>query len=67
MTMVPYRIDLHGEDGVVIDVRQIFCAHDDEAIDRAGWIDHPYAMKLWQDERLVADFPPWKPEGSKAF
>jgi hypothetical protein len=24
-------------------------------------------MKLWQDERLVADFPPWKPEGSKAF
>jgi hypothetical protein len=65
--MVPYRIDLHDKDGAVIEVRRMLCAHDDEAIDRTGWIDHPHAMKLWQGDRLVAHFPPWEPQGSKAF
>ena len=31
---------------------------DDEAIDPAGFLDHPHALEVWDGERLVARFPP---------
>jgi hypothetical protein len=55
--MAPYTIDLHDEDGALCEVRSQVFAHDDDAIDHAGGIDHPHEIKVWQGERLVADFP----------
>ena len=65
--MAPYRIELHDEYDAIVGERHMLCAHDDEAIDRAGWIEHQHAMRLWQGDRLVAHFPPWLPEGSRVL
>ncbi len=39
------------------------CAHDDEAIDRAGELEHPLEIDIWQQDRHVARFPAW-PQGA---
>ncbi len=36
---------------------------DDEAIDAAGFLDHPHAIEVWQGDRLVATFPPERRPG----
>ncbi|MGH7024930.1 MAG: hypothetical protein ACREEB_15255 [Caulobacteraceae bacterium] len=56
--MARYRIVLHDLDGAVAEERVVDCADDDEAIDHAGWIDHPHAIGVWEGERSVARFPP---------
>jgi len=56
--MAPYTIDLHAPDGSVGERRTIWFIHDDEAIDHAGQIDHPHAIRVWQGGRMVAHFPP---------
>jgi len=56
--MAPYRIVLLSPDDAVHEERMIECAHDDEAIDHTGWLDHPHAIDLWQEDRHVARFPP---------
>jgi len=56
--MAPYTIDLHDADGSRREARTHTFAHDDEAIDHAGAIDHPHEIKVWRGERLVAHFPP---------
>jgi hypothetical protein len=55
--MAPYRIELHDQAGAVVAEQNRLFEHDDAAIDHAGRIDHPHAMKVWQGERLVAHFP----------
>lgn len=60
--MAPYRIVLLSPDETAREERIIECAHDDEAIDKAGWLDHPHAIDVWQQDRHVARFPPsWRP------
>ncbi len=67
--MAPYRILLWSPDDATHEERMIECAHADEAIDRTGWLDHPHAIDLWQEDRHVARFPPslrpgpWTPGG----
>jgi hypothetical protein len=62
--MAPYRVVLLTPEEALAEERLIECAHDDEAIDQAGRIDHPHAIDLWQHDRHVARFPPWPtPEG----
>ena len=56
--MAPYRIELHDGEGSVKTERRALFEQDDDAIDYAGEIGHPYAMEVWQGERLVAHFPP---------
>lgn len=53
-----YRIELRDKAGGVVDVRTRPFAIDDDAIDYAGGLDHPQGMKIWDGERLVAEFPP---------
>lgn len=60
--MAPYRIVLLTPDEAVREERLIECAHDDEAIEYTGWIDHPHAIDLWQQDRHVVRFPPWPPQ-----
>lgn len=57
--MAPYRVSLLTEDGSPHEERVIDCEHDDEAIDRAGEIQHPHEIDVWQGNRHVARFPPW--------
>ena len=57
--MAPYRVNLLAPDGSVHEARVIVCAHDDEAIDRVGEIDHPHEIDIWQGDRHVARFPTW--------
>jgi len=59
--VAPYRIVLLAPNGDVKDERMIEAAHDDAAIDHTGWLDHPHAIDVWQDDRHVARFPPWSP------
>jgi hypothetical protein len=56
--MAPYVIALHDADGAVIETRTRNFEKDDDAIDHAGRIGHALEMKVWQGERLVAQFPP---------
>jgi hypothetical protein len=55
--MAPYTIDLHDAEGAIRETRSQMFAHDDDAIDHAGRIEHPHEMRVWQGERLVAHFP----------
>jgi hypothetical protein len=59
--MAPYRIDLLTSDGDLQGSKHLECAHDDEAIDHAGALNHPHEMIVWQGERRVAHFPPAPP------
>ena len=59
--MSPYRIELHDADGAIVAERTELFEHDDAAIDHAGRIDHLDALKVWQDDRLVAHFPTLRP------
>ncbi len=61
--MAAYRIDLHDERGAVVHQHHQSFDHDDAAIDHAGRMAHPHALKVWQGDRLVAHFPPpgWRP------
>jgi hypothetical protein len=59
--VAPYRIVLLSPDDTAYEERMIECAHDDEAIDRTGRLDHPHAIDVWQQDRHVARFPPWRP------
>jgi hypothetical protein len=61
--VAPYRIHLLGKDGSIAGEHVVECWDDDQAIDLAGKSDHPHEMLVWQDDRLVARFPPWKPPG----
>jgi hypothetical protein len=56
--MSAYRIELRDETSRVCEVCTHPFALDDDAIDYAGGIDHPYGMTVWDGDRLVADFPP---------
>jgi len=56
--MAPYNIDLHDADGALQERRRQWFPDDDAAIDYAGAIEHPHALKVWQAGRLVAHFPP---------
>jgi hypothetical protein len=55
--MSAYRIELRDRTRRVFEV----CTHaftvDDEAIDYAGGIDHPFEVTVWSGDRLVANFP----------
>ena len=56
--MAPYRIVLLSPDETANEERTIECAHDDEAIDAAGWLDHPHAIEVWQQARRPRrDYP----------
>ena len=33
---------------------------DDEVIDQVGFLDHPHAIEIWDQDRKVAIFPPAK-------
>jgi hypothetical protein len=55
--VAPYTIDLYDERGNLRERRTLYLAHDDAAIDRAGWLDHPHEINVWQGDRLVAQFP----------
>lgn len=59
--MEPYRIVLLSPGEAVHEERMIECAHDDDAIDFAGQLDHPHAIDIWQHDRHVARFSPWSP------
>lgn len=59
--MALYRIELHDKSGGVREIRAQAFAHDDDAIDCAGAIAHPYEIEVWQDNRCVARFPPEPP------
>ena len=61
--MPAYKIKLLGDDGSLRREEEVECAHDDEAIDRTGEIDYPEAITVWQGDRLVARFPPWRQTG----
>jgi hypothetical protein len=56
--MLPYRIKLLSADGVVQEQWTIDYPNDDEAIDEAGRISHPHKIQVFQQRRLVAEFPP---------
>jgi hypothetical protein len=55
--MSPYRVSLLGPDGSIDSEAIIECAHDDEAIERVGDIDHAHEMVVRQGERYVTKFP----------
>jgi hypothetical protein len=55
--VAPYTINLHDECGDLRARRTLHLAHDDAAIDRAGRLDHPHEINVWQGDRLVAHFP----------
>jgi hypothetical protein len=56
-----YAIEMQDEQGATREVRKLAFAGDDDAIDFAGWIDHPGEIAVWQGSRLVARFPPLRP------
>jgi hypothetical protein len=56
--MFRYQFQLLDGDGVAAAEHAGLFRNDDAAIDHAGWIDHPHALKVWRSGRLVADFPP---------
>ncbi len=58
--MTSYRVSLLAADGSVHREQMIDCASDDEAIDRVGEFDYPHVIDLWQGNRHVARFPPWR-------
>ena len=64
--MAPYTISYLGPDGDVLDRQVTWFDHDDHAIDTVGRGDHPHAILIHQDERLVADFPPLRPHRREA-
>ena len=55
--MESYRVCLFAADQSEPDQRIVAFPNDDAAIDHVGGLDHPYAMEVWQDQRLVARFP----------
>lgn len=61
LKVAPYRIVLLSPDDAPREERMIECEHDDVAIDQVGWVDHPHAIDLWQQDRHVVRFPPWPP------
>ena len=58
--MAPYRVRLYDENGGVETEYVVDFAHDDDAIDRVGDSEHPHAMDIWEGDRHVARFPPWR-------
>lgn len=56
--MAPYTIELLAENETVKETRTAWHEHDDAAIDWAGALSHPQAIKISQGERHVATFPP---------
>ena len=58
--MARYRIELIAPDGSIHRRDAMDCAHDDDAIDRVGKLDYPHEIDVWEGERLVARFPPWR-------
>ena len=58
--MARYNVNLLAPDGSLESQQTIDCAHDDEAIDRVGELDYPYEIDVWEGERHVARFPPWR-------
>ena len=62
--MALYHIDLHDSADGLQERRTHRFADDDAAIDHAGEIDHPHAIRVWRRGQLVAHFPP---AGFRAF
>lgn len=60
--MAPYRVSYLGPAGDVVDRRVEWFENDDHAIDAVGNGDHPHAMVVHQADRLVAEFPPLRPQ-----
>jgi hypothetical protein len=58
-SMSLYRISLLDQQDLPQAEQIIDFEHDDDAIDHAGSIDHPYAIDVWQADRHVVLFPPW--------
>lgn len=56
--MFRYQFQLLDDRGAVASEHAGLFARDDDAIDHAGWLDHPLALRIWRSGRLVADFPP---------
>lgn len=52
-----YRLCLMAMDGSLHEERELHCAHDEAAIDQAGWVDHLHEIRVLEGERLVACFP----------
>jgi hypothetical protein len=59
--MSPYRITLHDHNDQVVREQVRMFEDDDAAIDHAGRIEHPQAIKVWQGLRLVGHFKPDTP------
>ncbi|MGA0604046.1 hypothetical protein ACO2Q3_25300 [Caulobacter sp. KR2-114] len=56
--MARYCIRLMDKAGALQEERLRDFESDDDAIDCAGAVDHPYAIEVWQAQRHVAAFPP---------
>jgi hypothetical protein len=56
--MFAYWFQLFDIQGAVASEHAGLFSSDDAAIEHAGWIDHPHALKVWRSGRSVADFPP---------
>jgi hypothetical protein len=48
---------LLSADGAIQELRIVYYAHDDQAIDQTGLINHPHKILLHQGDRLVGEFP----------
>jgi hypothetical protein len=56
--MVMYRLCLLAdEQSHKQEIMEFECLSDDEAMDRAGEIEHSFQKELWSDDRLVGSFP----------
>ena len=55
--MTLYRIRLLSPEGATEQQWTAEYRNDDEAIDQAGRLCHPYKIQLLQQERLVGEFP----------
>ena len=53
----PYRVTLLSADGAIQELRIVYYAHDDQATDQTGLINHPHKILLHQGDKLVGEFP----------
>jgi hypothetical protein len=65
--MFRYQFHLLDDRGAVAFEHAGLFAHDAAAIDHAGWLDHPLALRIWRSGRLVAEFPPVAPRPAGRF
>lgn len=56
-----YRAYLVNPDGHFVDIVELFCPTDEEAIDRAHSIAGVYAVELWERDRLIMFIPALTP------